>query len=358
MVPRQRFAYCRPLAGAALIGLTFLVLHPYRSRGEEGEGGQPGAATKSEAADEGESKGRGVRLAEVGREVRLAEVESKLAELLEDVRNLRRVTSQLGDHCRPDQLRDIVWRSDDGSSGDISTLSDLYHALSGPSPHAEAAPAEKNAGEQPALEVLAEHPRQAEVALTEEFAGRLGELDGDSIHVTFDVDERSYLRYQRIFKKKQVEGSDAKISAGLGDDVGFPHAGKLRNFADRVDPTTGTVKAYGSIHNPDGLYLPGMFARVRLTLEPAEKMMLQIPEGAILNDHQGNPYVIVLTSEGIARRRNVSLGPAEGGLRTVMRVAHYLTTGVSADDRVVTGVVTGVENVPIGARVKLRSLRE
>jgi RNA polymerase sigma factor (sigma-70 family) len=198
-------------------------------------------------------------------------------------------------------------------------------------------------------EVLVRHPKQTEATPTEQFTGRLGVRLDDSIAVTFAVDERSYLRYQRLLQKQQVKGPGSPLSLGLADDAGFPHQGTLKGFDDQIDPVTGTVQAHATLPNPDRPLLPGMFVRVRMPFGPAQKV-LEIPDKAILAD-QGKHYVLVVTGEDIVERRAVSLGAAEGTLRIIEK-------GVGANDWVVVGLVGGLENLKPGIQVKRRIVED
>jgi hypothetical protein len=85
------------------------------------------------------------------------------------------------------------------------------------------------------------------------------------IAVRFEMDERSYLHYQRLLKKGYVKGAGEPLAIGLSDEKGFSHRGTLDHFADKFEANTGTIRVYGVLPNPDGLLLPGMFVRVRMT---------------------------------------------------------------------------------------------
>jgi hypothetical protein len=194
-------------------------------------------------------------------------------------------------------------------------------------------------------EVLVRHPKQSEAAPMEQFTGRLGQPQGDSIAVVFAVDERSYLQYQRLLQKHQVKGPGSSVSIGLADEDGFPHQGTLKDFDDRFDAETGTVQAHATLPNPDRLLLKGMFVRVRMPVGPTQKV-LQVPDEAVRND-QGKHYLLVVTAEDIVERRDVSPGAAEGNMRII-------TKGVNADDLIVVGLVGGINNLMLGTKVKRR----
>jgi len=144
--------------------------------------------------------------------------------------------------------------------------------------------------------------------------------------MAFDMDERTFLRYRRLLRERQVKGMGSSLRIGLAGDDGFPHEGTLDSFEDRVSPQSGTVRVRGSFPNPDQLLLPGMFARVRMSVGPA-RVVLEVPPEAILSD-QGQTYVLVVSEGNIAQRRAVTLGWDDNGMRVVEK-------GLGAEDWVV-----------------------
>jgi RND family efflux transporter MFP subunit len=148
----------------------------------------------------------------------------------------------------------------------------------------------------------------------------------DPITLTFDMDERSFLRYQQLLRESQVKGAGSALRMQLTGEDSFPHEGKLESFEDRVNATTGTVRVRGSFANPDQRLLPGMFARVRLAFGPP-RAVLEIPEEAILSD-QGKKHVLVVVKGNIVQRRAVTLGQGDNGMRIIEK-------GLSAEDWVV-----------------------
>jgi RND family efflux transporter MFP subunit len=154
----------------------------------------------------------------------------------------------------------------------------------------------------------------------------------DPMAVFFDVDERSLLRLarlQREGKGKAERDAEVPVLLALPDDEGFVHRGKVAGTGVRVDPNTGAVRWQATFANPDGLFLPGMFVRVRLLTGAPHKALL-VPESAVATraTTKDEPYVLVVTGKDVLERRPVKLGLADDGLRVV-------TEGVTADDRVV-----------------------
>jgi RND family efflux transporter MFP subunit len=204
-------------------------------------------------------------------------------------------------------------------------------------------------GEQPpaakVAEVQVRHPKQAEAAPTEQFIGHLGKAEGEAIAVIFAVDERSYLKYQRLLEKRQVKGPGSDIDIGLANEKGFQHKGTLKSFDDEINPDTGTVHAHATMPNASRRLLPGMSARVRMPVGPLQNV-LQVPEEAVLSD-RGNRYVLVINSDDIVEKRGVSLGAVDGTMRTIVN-------GINADDCIVIGATGGLNTLTPGAHVKRR----
>ncbi len=151
----------------------------------------------------------------------------------------------------------------------------------------------------------------------------------DPVYVTFTGDERAYLRYQALARAGNRESSrDARnpVLVGLSNEEGFPHEGEVDFVDNALDPATGTIRARAIVPNPDGLFTPGLFARVRL-LGESKKDALLINEQAVLTD-QDRRYVYVVGDKNSAERRDVKLGPRVEGLLVV-------ESGLKPGDRVI-----------------------
>lgn len=139
----------------------------------------------------------------------------------------------------------------------------------------------------------------------------------DPIYVYADVDEGSFLKLGRLQREGKLGTGNAAlpVEIGLGDDVGFPARGEVESFDNRVDGNTGSIVVRVKVPNPDGRYLPGMFARLRVPATAPTPTVL-IDENAIGTD-QSKKYVLTLTSSNTVAYRAVQLGPFIGGKRVV-----------------------------------------
>ncbi|MDL2201304.1 efflux RND transporter periplasmic adaptor subunit [Brucella intermedia] len=139
----------------------------------------------------------------------------------------------------------------------------------------------------------------------------------DPLYVYFDIDEATYLGFvahARASDSGRV-GGRLPVQVGLMTDMGFPNIGELDFLGNRVDRSTGTIRARAVVKNLDGRLTPGLFTRVKLvTAEPAQTVL--IDEQAIGTD-QGRRYVLALGAENKAEYRPVELGPMIDGLRVV-----------------------------------------
>lgn len=164
----------------------------------------------------------------------------------------------------------------------------------------------------------------------------------DSIFVYFDADERAFLKYGaqgRTDKKQSLRGGSFSVQMALADDAGFSHTGRLDFVDNRLDPTTGTIRARAVFSNASRAFAPGLFARVRL-MSGAQRSVVLIRDGAIGTD-QDRKFVLVLKPDNTLEYRVVQLGRTTDGLRVI-------TSGVSNGEQI---VVNGLQRVRPGATV-------
>ena len=164
----------------------------------------------------------------------------------------------------------------------------------------------------------------------------------DPIEITVDVDERTLLRLRRLVQAGEMAPLREKrnpIQVRLADEASSWHDGTIDFVDNRLDPTTGTIRVRGIVPNPDGLFSPGMFVRVRVQIGPPRKTML-ITERAIgLNE--GEKFVYVVGPDERARYRPVRTGSLILGRRVIAE-------GLSSNDRV---IVSGIQRVRPNVKV-------
>ncbi len=165
----------------------------------------------------------------------------------------------------------------------------------------------------------------------------------DPIYFYFDVSEADFLKYKRLDSLGLRQGSrDAAnvVELALQNDNGFPYKGKMNFVDNRIDQNTGSLRGRAIFDNPNQLFQPGLFARVRL-IGSGEYKAIMLPDVAIATD-QSNRFVFVVAEDGSVSTKPVTLGPIIDGLRV-------LRSGVAANDWV---IVNGVQRARIGIKVK------
>lgn len=163
------------------------------------------------------------------------------------------------------------------------------------------------------------------------------------VHFIFDVSESDYLRYARLDisgARKSSRTAVNPVVVRLADETDWAHKGSMDFVDNQVNPRSGTLRARAIFDNANELFLPGVFARLRLF--GGEIDALLIPDSAVVAD-QMRKMVFTVGDDGVVTAVPVTLGPIYEGLRVV-------TGGLKAADRV---VLDGLANpmVQPGAKV-------
>ena len=142
-------------------------------------------------------------------------------------------------------------------------------------------------------------------------------------------------------------GQAARVRLRLEDGSLYPVEGRLK-FADvSVDPSTGSQVIRAVFPNPNGLLLPGMFARAEL-VEGTEPDALLVPVRAVRRDEKGNPTVLVVGRDGKLAQRVLQASRTVGQNWIVIG-------GLKPGERV---VMDGAQMLRPGAQVKAVPFRE
>jgi membrane fusion protein, multidrug efflux system len=158
----------------------------------------------------------------------------------------------------------------------------------------------------------------------------------DPIYVYFDTDEQAYLKY---IGANATGPKGRQVLIGLANETGFPHEGRLNFVDNRVNGASGTINVRALLPNPNGLFTPGLFARVRL-LGGQQHPAVLVQDQAIGTD-QDRKFVLVLKSDNSVEYRPVVTGRVVDGLRTV-------ESGLKPGERV---VINGLMRVRPGMKV-------
>ena len=158
----------------------------------------------------------------------------------------------------------------------------------------------------------------------------------DPIYVYFDTDEQAYLKY---FGESAGGPNGRPVQVGLANESGFPHEGRLNFIDNRVDGSAGTIRARALLSNPNRVFTPGLFARVRLL--GGDRHLATLVQDAAIGTDQDRKFVLVLKADNTVEYRPVTLGRVVDGLRAV-------DSGLKPGERV---VINGMMRVRPGMKV-------
>ena len=133
----------------------------------------------------------------------------------------------------------------------------------------------------------------------------------EPIYFEFTFDEASFLRYERLSNTgNEVASRSAgvQVTLKLIDERDFEHQGRM-DFVDNViDRATGTIRGRAVFANPNNIFTPGMFARVRMPASPPSEALL-VPDAAI-GTEQVQKYLLVVDAENTTRQKYIVPRPA------------------------------------------------
>lgn len=144
-----------------------------------------------------------------------------------------------------------------------------------------------------------------------------------------------------------AEADLTKIKRGMPVDITFDafpgeqFPGKISRIYPTIDPATRTFQVEIDIQNPKAEILPGMFARVGVTLGEANNIV--VPDRAVVKQTgSGNKYIYVY-SGGTVRFNRVELGQRLGA-------EYVILSGINDGDTV---VITGQNGLADGVKVQV-----
>jgi RND family efflux transporter MFP subunit len=165
----------------------------------------------------------------------------------------------------------------------------------------------------------------------------------EPIYFEFTFDEASFLRYERMSKTGNdiaSRGAGVQVTLKLIDEHEFDHQGHM-DFVDNViDRSTGTIRGRAVFANPNNIFTPGMFARVRVPGSPPYEAML-VPDAAIGTEQVRN-FVLTVNADDSVVSKYVTLG------QTTADNLRVIKDGLGPDDRV---IVNGLLRARLGQKV-------
>ena len=156
----------------------------------------------------------------------------------------------------------------------------------------------------------------------------------DPVYVQFAVSEQEYLRLmkgQQAADEKDITEPDFKISLTLADGSSYPYNGQFAEYDRTLGNETGTLTIRTIFKNPEGLLVPGMYARVQIDGLKIPNAML-VPERA-LQQLLGETMVIVAQPDNTSAIKKITLGEKIGSY-------YIVKSGLSPDDMIIVEGLT------------------
>jgi len=168
----------------------------------------------------------------------------------------------------------------------------------------------------------------------------------DPIKVSFPISEQEYLRYaSQIQLDPSVQSARApNLELILADGSVHGQRGTASVANRQVDIKTGTMMIVSLFPNPDNLLRPGLYAKVRATVE-TRKGALLVPQRAV-QEVQGTYQVAVVGADDKVAIRSVAAGPRVDNL-------WIIDSGLNPGERV---VVDGLQKVRDGVVINPKPL--
>ena len=151
-------------------------------------------------------------------------------------------------------------------------------------------------------------------------------VSSNGIYAAFDVDEQTYLKSVRGQDNTADKLRHMPVQLTLQGDGAHAYQGTVYSFDNRINPTTGTIRARARFDNQDGSLVPGMFVSVRLANTDTAPALL-VADRAIAND-QSKKYVFVVGEDNKVAYREVTVGQVVGA-------QHIVLGGLNNGDRVI-----------------------
>ena len=153
------------------------------------------------------------------------------------------------------------------------------------------------------------------------------------IYAQFSLSENEYLNFvEQAAQQSGIGGVIVQLTLSNGSK--YPLTGHIATADRALATNTGTLTLKALFDNPDGLLLPGMFARVSLIGDTIPNALL-VPERAV-QQLLGKSFVMVVGDGNKAAARTVTLGDKVGSY-------YVIKDGIDAPDLVVVEGLTTLQ---------------
>lgn len=164
----------------------------------------------------------------------------------------------------------------------------------------------------------------------------------DSVYLDINQSVNELMKLRRSAADGTIgEANSADVELILEDGSVYPLKGRLQFSDVSVDEATGTVTLRALFPNPNGVLLPGLYAKARIISGVVGNGIL-VPQPAVTRDPKGNAMVMVVSKDNKAQARPIKVAQTVGDKWLV-------TEGLQPGEKV---IVEGLQKVRPDAPVK------
>ena len=161
----------------------------------------------------------------------------------------------------------------------------------------------------------------------------------DPIYIDMTETSEGVLERRAMMQREGVTSGSSDVIAMLENNTEYDETGSFTMHEVAVDEATGSITLRATFPNPDGILMPGMFIRTKVTIAVDENAIL-VPQQAVQFDNKGNAFAWVVSGTK-AVKRSLTLQEATGN--------KWLTeSGIKAGEKV---IVEGIDGLQDGADI-------
>lgn len=158
-------------------------------------------------------------------------------------------------------------------------------------------------------------------------------VSDEGIYAEFEIDEQTYLN--QIHSSSRIHDNEINVPVEISIE-NHPHVyeGFIHSLDNKIDASSGTIRARAFLANKDNALLPGMFVSVKMGSPELQDQIL-VSERAI-GTNQDRKYVYVVNDQKTAEYREVKIGESIGGQRII-------TSGLADGEMVISDGIIRVQ---------------
>lgn len=153
------------------------------------------------------------------------------------------------------------------------------------------------------------------------------------VYVQFSISESEYLKYVGANVTPGSALPSKSVHIELSDGSEYPVDGRIVEVDRAMQDNSGSLIVKAQFDNPNGILVPGMFARAKLVGDTLHNAKL-VPERAV-QQLLGKSFVMIVGDDGKSKAVNVELGTKIGSY-------YVVNSGLSGNEQVIVEGLTSL----------------